>query len=115
MIKVYDCVEIDLDKNVYNIKNGSIGTYSIDDIKTAKVLNEQASFKGKSKPFLHQYLGGTSFFAPVEPRLYVGIKIVTKNDDVLAIYVSKNPVIYNSDLFFNDTKLAKRIAKILCK
>ena len=45
----------------------------------------------------------------MEPKLYVTIKVVTKSGKVLATYVSKKPVLYNSDLFLEDVQEAKKI------
>lgn len=100
---------VEINQNTFTIKNGTVGTYNIGDIKKMSLCLEQSSFKGKTKPFLHQVIPGTSFFSAMEPKLYVGIKI---NDD-LAIYVSKVPVLYNSDLYLNDVNEAKEIIRTL--
>lgn len=109
MICTFDSVEINTLQHTFCIKEGSEGTYSLDDIQSIHVVYEQASFKGKSKPFTHTFLGGTSFFTAMEPKLYVGLKVATKSNQVLAIYVSKKPVLYNSDLFLEDVQEAKKI------
>ena len=105
----FDSIIIDREKMMFIIKNGTVGTYNIGEIIKISLCLEQASFKEKTKPFLHQVIPGTSFFSAIEPKLYVGIKI---NDD-LAIYVSKVPVLYNSDLYLKDVKEAKKIIKLL--
>ena len=51
----------------------------------------------------------------VEPMLYVGIKVVLKDNSVLPIYVSKEKVLFNSDKYLNDVKEANAILKELEK
>ncbi len=104
----YKNIEINRDNMTYTIEEG---TYNIKDIKKMVLCLEQASFKGKTKPFLHKVIPGTSFFSAMEPKLYVGIQI---NDD-LAIYISDVPVLYNSDLYLKDVEEANRIIKALSK
>ena len=78
--------------------------------------NEDANFKGKTKPFTHTILGGATFMAgAVEPMMYVGIKVVLKDNSVLPIYVSKEKVLFNSDKYLNDVKEANAILKELEK
>ena len=100
MIYTFECVDINNESNKYDIKQGTIGSFSIDQIKKINIAYEQANFKGKTKPFLHQYIGGASFFTAMEPKIYVGLK-----------NISNTPVLYHSDSFFKDEKLAKNILK----
>lgn len=111
MIYKFDCVEINDDLDLFQIKQGTLGTFKINDIKNIKIAYEQADFKGRTKPFLHQYIGGASFFTAMEPKIYVGIKIITKTDEILAIYISNTPVLFNSSLYLNDEKIAKKVLK----
>ena len=111
MIYTFECVDINNESNKYDIKQGTLGSFSIDQIKKINIAYGQANFKGKTKPFLHQYIGGASFFTAMEPKIYVGLKIITKQDETLAIYISNTPVLYHSDSFFKDEKLAKNILK----
>lgn len=111
MIYTFECVDINNESNKYDIKQGTLGSFLIDQIKKINIAYEQANFKGKTKPFLHQYIGGASFFTAMEPKIYVGLKIITKQDETLAIYISNTPVLYHSDSFFKDEKLAKNILK----
>lgn len=97
------------------IIDGSVGTYNIKDIKRCSVLNEASSFRGKTDPFVHQVLGGASTFIAVEPKLFVGIKILTKEDKVLVVYISKEPVLFNSMQYLEDKKEADHIKKIIEK
>ena len=65
---------------------------------------------------LHTILGGATFMAgAVEPMMYVGIKVVLKDNSVLPIYVSKEKVLFNSDKYLNDVKEANDILKELEK
>lgn len=77
MIYKFDCVEINDDLNLFQIKQGTLGTFKTNDIKSIKIAYEQANFKGKTKPFLHQYIGGSSFFTAMEPKIFLGIIIKT--------------------------------------
>ena len=52
MIYKFDCVEINDDLDLFQIKQGTLGTFKINDIKNIKIAYEQADFKGKTKPFL---------------------------------------------------------------
>ena len=86
------------------------------DILKCSIQNEDANFKGKTKPFTHTILGGATFMAgAVEPMMYVGIKVVLKDNSVLPIYVSKEKVLFNSDKYLNDVKEANAILKELEK
>lgn len=50
-----------------------------EEIQKCSIQNEDANFKGKTKPFTHTILGGATFMAgAVEPMMYVGIKVVLK-------------------------------------
>lgn len=86
------------------------------DIQKLSIQNEDANFKDKTKPFTHTILGGATFMAgAVEPMMYVGIKVVLKDNSVLPIYVSKEKVLFNSDKYLNDVKEANEILKELEK
>ena len=41
--------------------------------------------------------------------LFVGVKIVLKDETILTIYVSKEKVLFNSDMYLSDLKEAKSI------
>ena len=77
MIYKFDCVEINDDLDLFQIKQGTLGTFKINDIKNIKIAYEQADFKGKTKPFLHQYIGGASFFTAMEPVSYTHLTLPT--------------------------------------
>ena len=114
MKKEFWSVIIDNDNGTFTILDGSDGVYDLNNIKKARVAYEIASFRGKTDPFVHQFLGGASFnTAILEPKIYVGIKITTNDGAVKAIYVSEKPVLYHSDLYFQDEKTANKILEEL--
>ena len=80
----------------FEIVTGTQGKYSYDDVIRVSVLNEKAKYKGKGIPFTAVLPGGplpSGLFQ--NPYLYVGVKIVLKNETVLAIYVSKEKTMVN--------------------
>lgn len=84
--------------------------YLYSDILKSSIQNEDANFKGKTKPFTHTILGGITFMAgAVEPMMYVGIKLTLRNGSVIPIYVSKEKVLFNSDMYLSDKKEAESI------
>lgn len=115
MMKEFRSIVIDADSNTYTIKDGTQGEYKLSEIKKYSILNEHANYRGKAEPFLHQVLGGASSFIAVEPKLYVGIKITTTANETLAVYISENPVLFNSDLYMSDKKETEKIKSVLDK
>lgn len=86
------------------------------DILKCSIQNEDANFKGKTKPFTHTILGGTTFMSgAIEPMMYVGIKLTLKDDTVLPIYVSKEKVLFNSAMYLSDEKEAESILREIKK
>ena len=84
------------------------GTYSYSDVVRVSVLNEKA--KGKGIPFTAILPSGPLPFGILQdPYLFVGVKVVLKDETVLAIYVSKKKVLLNSDMYLSDLKEAKSI------
>ena len=51
----------------------------------------------------------------MEPQLYVGLQIKMKDGNKLALYVSKKPVNFNSDIYHHDVKAAQNIKSLLNK
>ena len=99
------CVKFHDEENRLEIMGGASCLY--EEIQKCSIQNEDANFKGKTKPFTHIILGGATFMAgAVEPMMYVGIKVVLKDNSVLPIYVSKEKVLFNSDKYLNDVKEA---------
>lgn len=112
LLSVRDSILFDDYNQTFEIVDGTVGTYKYADILKCSIQNEVASFKGKSKPFVHTILGGTTFMSGVvEPKMYVGLKIVLKDNTILAAYVSKKPVLFHSDTYFKDKEMALEISK----
>lgn len=111
-----ECILLDDTKQKLQILEGTKGVISYNDIEKVSVLNEDANFKGKTEPFLHQVLGGVSFFTFFGgPELYVGLKILLKDGTVKAAYVSKQKVGMNTDLYREDVKKAKLLKRKIDK
>ncbi|MFR4448814.1 MAG: hypothetical protein ACLT8P_14510 [Holdemanella porci] len=111
-----DYVKFDDSCKQFEIVTGTQGKYSYDDVTRVSVLNEKAKYKGKGIPFTAVLPGGplpSGLFQ--NPYLYVGIKVVLKDNSVLPIYVSKEKVLFNSDKYLNDVKEANDILKKLEK
>lgn len=113
--KKFRSIVFDFENDTFEILDGTLGVYKISSIKKCTILNEEAKFRGKTEPFLHQVLGGTTFFVIGGNPMYVGLKIVTKDDLKLAVYVSQKPVGFNSDLFLSDKKEAEHIKRVIDK
>ena len=90
--------------------------YLYSDILKCSIQNEDANFKGKTKPFTHTILGGTTFMAgAVEPMMYVGIKLTLRDGSVIPLYVSKEKVLFNSEMYLSDEKEAESILREIKK
>ncbi|TGY66704.1 hypothetical protein [Dubosiella muris] len=92
-------------------------TYSLNAIKKVTILNEDAKYKGKTKPFTHQVLSGVTMLMPIagNPALYVGLRIVLNDDSMQHVYVSQKPVQINSEAYFADRKEAEKLMEQLTK
>ncbi|MBS6258409.1 MAG: hypothetical protein KH442_06125 [Holdemanella biformis] len=85
-------------------------TYSYSDVVRVSVLNEKAKYKEKSVPITAILPSGPLPSGILQnPYLFVGVKVVLKDETVLAIYVSKEKVLFNSDMYLSDLKEAKLI------
>ena len=85
-------------------------TYSYSDVVRVSVLNEKAKYKEKGIPFTAILPSGPLPSGILQdPYLFVGVKVVLKDETVLAIYVSKEKVLLNSDMYLSDLKEAKSI------
>ena len=102
------CVKFHDEEKRLEVNGGASCLY--EEIQKCSIQNEDANFKGKTKPFTHTFMAGA-----VEPMMYVGIKVVLKDNSVLPIYVSKEKVLFNSDKYLNDVKEANDILKELEK
>lgn len=92
----------------------SAETIPYEAIEKISVLNEDAAFKGRTKPFSHQVLGGTTIYSIFgEPQLYVGLKIRKKDGTISAIYVSDRKTTYNTDIYREDTCRANELKQAI--
>ena len=86
------------------------GTYSYSDVVRVSVLNEKAKYKGKGVPFTAILPSGPLPSGILQdPYLFVGVKVVLKDETILAIYVSKKKALLNSDMYLSDLKETKSI------
>lgn len=113
---IYDGVIFDKKDKTMIILKGTKGTYDYRKIKKCSVLNEEAKYRGKTIPFLHQVLGGVTFYSYIgEPALYVGLKLVMEDNTILGIYVSDTKTVVNSDIYRNERKIAFEIKQFVDK
>lgn len=111
-----ECILLDDTKQELQILIGTKCTISYKDIEKVSVLNEDANFKGKTEPFLHQVLGGVSFFTFFGgPGLYVGLKILLKDGSIKAAYISDRKTGMNTDWYREDVKKAKLLKRKIDK
>ena len=88
------------------------GTYSYSDVVRVSVLNEKA--KGKGIPFTAILPSGPLPFGILQdPYLFVGVKVVLKDETVLAIYISKEKTMVNTDQYIQDRKVAEKIKEVM--
>lgn len=114
--KKFNCVEFDDENKRLNILIGDEGIIRYKDIQKVSILNQQASFKGEAMPFTHQVLNGTAFLCGImEPQFYVGIKILLKDETIKAVYISNRKTIFNTDIYNEDEKEAKKIKQMIDK
>lgn len=90
------------------------GTYSYCDVARVSVLNEKAKYKGKGVPFTAILPGGPLPSGILQdPYLFVGVKVVLKDETVLAIYISKEKTMVNTDQYIQDRKVAEKIKEVM--
>ena len=86
------------------------GTYSYCDVARVSVLNEKTKYKGKGVPFTAILPSGPLPAGILQdPYLFVGVKVVLKDGTVLAIYISKEKTMVNTDQYIQDRKVAEKI------
>lgn len=120
--KSYVCV-LDFNKE-FDFKEGQTVTfwaYGLGRVESKGLFGKErsciafkAKYKGKGIPFTAVLPGGplpSGLFQ--NPYLYVGVKIVLKNETVLAIYVSKEKTMVNTDQYIQDRKIAKKIEGVI--
>lgn len=109
-----DYIKFDDSRKQFEILTRTQGKYSYDDVIRVSVLNEKAKYKGKGIPFIAVLPGGPLPSGLLQnPYLYVGVKIVLKDETVLAIYVSKEKTMVNTDQYIQDRKIAKKIEEMI--
>ncbi|RGS29438.1 hypothetical protein DWY01_09425 [Eubacterium sp. AF22-8LB] len=90
------------------------GTYSYCDVARVSVLNEKAKYKGKGVPFTAILPSGPLPAGILQdPYLFVGVKVVLKDETVLAIYISKEKTMVNTDQYIQDRKVAEKIKEVM--
>lgn len=90
------------------------GTYSYCDVARVSVLNEKAKYKGKGVPFTAILPSGPLPSGILQdPYLFVGVKVVLKDETILAIYVSKEKTMVNTDQYIKDRKVAEKIKEVM--
>ena len=90
------------------------GTYSYCDVARVSVLNEKAKYKGKGVPFTAILPSGPLPAGILQdPYLFVGVKVVLKDETILAIYVSKEKTMVNTDQYIKDRKVAEKIKEVM--
>lgn len=120
--KSYVCV-LDYNKE-FDFKEGQTVTfwaYGLGRVETKGLFGKErsciafkAKYKGKGIPFTAVLPGGPLPSGLLQnPYLYVGVKIVLKNETVLAIYVSKEKTMVNTDQYIQDRKIAKKIEEVI--
>ena len=111
MIKEFSSIKIDFSNNAFQILNGTEGKYSLSEIERCVVLNEKAR---KQAPFLALMpSSGLPTGILSTPYLFVGIKIIMKDNRNLAVYVSKNKTQVGTEQYQKDNDEAKQIVKYL--
>lgn len=110
----FKCIEFDDENKQLKVLIGTEGIIKYDDIAKVSILNEDAKFKGKTEPFAHQVLGGTTFYTFFGgPGLCVGLKIVLKDKSVRAAYISERVTGVNTDIYREDVAEAEKIKSLI--
>lgn len=106
-------VTFDLVEKTFTVHKGSEGKYSYLDVQECKIKNEDAKFRGKTKPFTHCVLSGPGQnYGIFERTFYIGLKVLMKNNQEIAIYVSDRKTMMNTDIYNEDMEEAKKINDI---
>ena len=88
------------------------GTYSYSDVVRVSVLNEKA--KGKGIPFTAILPSGPLPFGILQnPYLFVGVKVVLKDETILALYVSKEKMMVDTNQYIKDRMDAEKIKEVI--
>lgn len=77
---IFDEVIFDKRDKTMIILNGTKGTYDYRNCIACKILNEDARYKGKEKPFTHTFIDRKIQSRILfEPTFYIGLKIILKD------------------------------------
>ena len=106
----FDCVVFDPVNRIFEILDGTKGTYAFEEIERFAILNENARYRGKQQPFTA--LLPAAGLPAGYPYMYVGIKVVLKDNTILGIYVSKEKTMLNTDQYVQDRRIAVQIGQI---
>lgn len=114
--KEFRSVIFDFDKKIMEILDGSKGIYNFKDISKASVLNEKAKYHNKTPHFTALVPHGPLPQGLLQnPYLYVGIKVVLSDGSILAIYISENQTMSNTDQYIHDREEAEKVYKIILR
>lgn len=109
----FNSVTFDLENKIFIIHKGSVGEYSYLDVKDCQIKNEDAKFRGKTKPFTHCVLSGPGQnYGIFERKFFVGLRVIMKDNVELAIYISDRKTMMNTDIYNEDMEEAERIKDI---
>ena len=87
-------------------------TYSYSDVVRVSVLNEKA--KGKGIPFTAILPSGPLPFGILQdPYLFVGVKVVLKDETILALYVSKEKMMVDTNQYIKNRMDAEKIKEVI--
>lgn len=113
---IFDEVIFDKRDKTMIILNGTKGTYDYRNCIACKILNEDARYKGKEKPFTHTFIDRKIQSRILfEPTFYIGLKIILKDKTELAIYTSKEKTYSGTDQYRSDHAKAEEIKKFIDK
>lgn len=88
-------------------------TYSYSDVVRVSVLNEKAKYKGKGVPFKAILPSGPLLsWIQQNPYLFIGVKVVLKDETFLALYVSKEKMMVNMNQYIKDRMDAEKIKDV---
>ena len=88
------------------------GTYSYSDVVRVSVLNEKA--KGKGIPFTAILPSGPlPSGIQQNPYLFIGVKVVLKDETFLALYVSKEKTMVDTNQYIKDRMDAEKIKEVI--
>lgn len=116
MKKEFQSIVFDTERKTFTILCGTQGTWDYRKIRKCSVLNEEANFRGKTEPFFHQVLGGTTYGSFIgDPQMYVGLKITMEDGEILAAYISDIKTTTNTSQYLKDHKEADQIKNLMDK